>query len=209
LTTGILDAAVLGNVLNRILKLGESDDLLSEYERTRRRALLEFPNPLSINNKERLPSTDPAKVGEREMFFNKLNTDDKFHVMVNRGMDKAMEETFEVPEALRVDSCLKWSRDPLCEGFCLIGPFLWCGFQFVGRRNFYSRIHHRQPLLKRYCLQLQSSPAFYDESEIPSGISEFIHVEQTLNLVNLINFIAKQSFLHVENVLTSRWSDWQ
>jgi 2-polyprenyl-6-methoxyphenol hydroxylase-like FAD-dependent oxidoreductase len=100
LTTGILDAAVLGNVLNRILKLGESDELLSEYERTRRKAFLEFTNPLSISNKERLTSTDPAKVGEREWFFNKLKTDDEFHVMVNRGMDKAMEETFEVPDVL-------------------------------------------------------------------------------------------------------------
>jgi hypothetical protein len=100
LTTGILDATVLGNILNRILKLGESDHLLSEYERTRRQAFLEFTNPLSIANKERMCSTDPEKVKEREWFFNKLNTDDEFQKIVNRGMDKAMEETFEVPEVL-------------------------------------------------------------------------------------------------------------
>jgi 2-polyprenyl-6-methoxyphenol hydroxylase-like FAD-dependent oxidoreductase len=100
LTTGILDAAVLGNVLNRILKLGESEDLLSEYEGTRRKAFLEFTNPLSIANKERMTSTDPAKVAEREWFFNKLNTDEDFHLMINRGMDHAMEETFEVPKVL-------------------------------------------------------------------------------------------------------------
>jgi 2-polyprenyl-6-methoxyphenol hydroxylase-like FAD-dependent oxidoreductase len=100
LTTGILDAAVLGNVLNRILKLEASDDLLSEYEGTRRTAFLEFTNPLSIGNKERMTSTDPEKVAEREWFFNKLNTEPEFHVMVNRSMDKAMEETFEVPEVL-------------------------------------------------------------------------------------------------------------
>ena len=95
MTIGILDAAVLGNILNRILKLGASDDLLSEYERTRRKAFLEFTNPLSIGNKERLTSTDPEKVAERECFFDKLNTEPQFHVVVNRSMDKAMEETFE------------------------------------------------------------------------------------------------------------------
>jgi len=100
LTTGILDAAVLGNVLNRILKLGESDDLLSDYESTRRRAFLEFTNPLSIGNKERLTSIDPEKVAEREFFFNKLNTEPDFHILVNRSMDKAVEETFEVPEVI-------------------------------------------------------------------------------------------------------------
>ena len=91
---------VLGNVLNRILKLGESDDLLSEYERTRRQAFLEFTNPMSIANKERLCSIDPEKVAQREWFFNKLNIDDEFQKKLNRGMDKAMEETFEVPEIL-------------------------------------------------------------------------------------------------------------
>jgi len=100
LTSGILDAAVAGNVLNRILKLGESDDLLSDFAETRRTAFLEFTNPLSIANKERLTSTDPEKVAEREWFFNKLNTDDEFQRIVNQGMDKAIENTFEVPEVL-------------------------------------------------------------------------------------------------------------
>jgi hypothetical protein len=55
--------------------LGESEDLLSEYERTRRRAFLEWKNPLSIGNKERLTSTNPEKVAERREFFKNLNTD--------------------------------------------------------------------------------------------------------------------------------------
>jgi len=91
---------VLGNVLKRIFKLGEPDELLSKYADTRREAFLNFTNPLSIANKHRLSATDPQNVAEREFFFNKLKTDDEFQKMVNRGMDKAMEETFEVPEVL-------------------------------------------------------------------------------------------------------------
>jgi len=100
LTSGILDAAVAGNALNRILKLGESDDLLSDFAETRRKAFLEFTNPLSIANKERLTSTDPKTVAERNWFFNKLNTDDEFQKIVNQGMDRAMENTFEIPDVL-------------------------------------------------------------------------------------------------------------
>jgi hypothetical protein len=47
-----------------------------------------------------LTSTEPDKVAEREWFYNKLNTDIEFHVIVNEGMDKAMEQTFEVPDVL-------------------------------------------------------------------------------------------------------------
>lgn len=84
----MLDAAVLGNVLNHILKLGDSDGLLSDHERTQRKAFLEFTNSLSIGNKERLTSTDPEKVPGRDRFLNKLNTEPEFHVKWTRQWKK-------------------------------------------------------------------------------------------------------------------------
>ena len=88
---------MLGNVFHRILLLGESEDLLSEYERTRRRAFLEWTNPLSIGNKERLTSTDPEKVAERQEFFKSLNTDPEYvKVVLGKRMEGAMPELFEV-----------------------------------------------------------------------------------------------------------------
>jgi 2-polyprenyl-6-methoxyphenol hydroxylase-like FAD-dependent oxidoreductase len=92
-----LDAVVLGNVFHRILLLGESEDLLSEYERTRRSAFLEWTNPLSIGNKERLTSTDPEKVAERQEFFKNLNTDPEYvKEVLGKRMEGAMPESFEV-----------------------------------------------------------------------------------------------------------------
>ena len=48
MTTSIPDAAVAGNVLNRILKIHELDNVLSEYAEIYRKVFLEFTNPLSI-----------------------------------------------------------------------------------------------------------------------------------------------------------------
>ncbi|KAJ9143471.1 hypothetical protein NKR23_g6577 [Pleurostoma richardsiae] len=73
LTTGFLDAALLGNVLKEIIKDGQPLARLQEYGQERRYRFLEYTNKAAITNRKRLLSTASEDVEEREEFFAQLN----------------------------------------------------------------------------------------------------------------------------------------
>ncbi|KAF8247174.1 FAD/NAD(P)-binding domain-containing protein [Wilcoxina mikolae CBS 423.85] len=74
LTTGLLDAAHLGEALHQILVGGRpSYEVLKDYEEQRRKAFLDMTNRSSILQKNRLMSTELGDIREREEFFERLN----------------------------------------------------------------------------------------------------------------------------------------
>ena len=98
LTTGLLDAAALGNCLIRILTRGgaeAADALLSSYAQSRRRAFVEYTNASSIANKLRLQSDHPEEVCKREAFFARLNGDPDFVRELANRMNEALQGDFE------------------------------------------------------------------------------------------------------------------
>lgn len=75
LTGGILDAYTSGNASAPRLNGGESDGLLTWCAYSRRDAWRNITGSTSVANLLRLYSTDPKLVKEREVFFERLNTD--------------------------------------------------------------------------------------------------------------------------------------
>lgn len=76
LTTGLLDAAHVGRVLKQIIVDGASETLLESYNEARRSAFLEYTNPISIANFERLKSIELDVVKKRGQFFEKIKKPD-------------------------------------------------------------------------------------------------------------------------------------
>jgi hypothetical protein len=66
LTTGLLDAAALGNCLIRFLVI---HDLLMKYVDVRRKAWVKITNPEPTGFKYRVSSMNPEHVEERKRFF--------------------------------------------------------------------------------------------------------------------------------------------
>ena len=99
-----MDAVTLGNILHRIIKLGESPDLLKEYETVRRKVFLEVTNPMSMNNKAILCSTEQEDVEVRAHFFHMVNSNSDFHHLMNRGLEPQFSNIFEVDETKAVDN---------------------------------------------------------------------------------------------------------
>jgi 2-polyprenyl-6-methoxyphenol hydroxylase-like FAD-dependent oxidoreductase len=92
LTTGLLDAATLGNCLIRMLVKGESDILLTRYADSRRKAWVDVTNAESAAFKYRLSSTDPKHVAERERYFNALNNDPDIHRRIANSMNEVLQD---------------------------------------------------------------------------------------------------------------------
>jgi 2-polyprenyl-6-methoxyphenol hydroxylase-like FAD-dependent oxidoreductase len=92
LTTGLLDAATLGNCLIRVIVKGESDNLLTKYATVRRKAWVEVTNPESTAFKYRVSSMKPEHVEERKHFFDALNNDPNIHKFIANSMNEVLEE---------------------------------------------------------------------------------------------------------------------
>ncbi|KAK4944543.1 hypothetical protein LTR10_015977 [Elasticomyces elasticus] len=76
LTTGLMDASLLGHVLNRILVDGQPSSLLDVYAEKRRAVFVDFTSPTATANRQRLLGTDLETLKEREDFFAKINKPD-------------------------------------------------------------------------------------------------------------------------------------
>jgi 2-polyprenyl-6-methoxyphenol hydroxylase-like FAD-dependent oxidoreductase len=100
LTTGLLDAAALGNVLIRVLIKGEdanADELLDRYAQVRRKAFAEYSNPQSIENKYRLHSQDEQVNKKRNAFFHALTTKPKeTSTLMASQMNQFLDDDFAV-----------------------------------------------------------------------------------------------------------------
>ena len=92
LTTGLLDAACLGNCLIRILTKKEPDTLLTQYAETRRKAWLTVTDPESTAFKHRLSSTEPQHIKDREGFFYALNNDPNVYTHIANSMNEVLED---------------------------------------------------------------------------------------------------------------------
>lgn len=76
LTTGLLDAALLGRILRRVLLQGQSSSQLHNYAEERRSAFLAHTSPMAIANLERLMGSNEGAVKDRDELFEQLNTGD-------------------------------------------------------------------------------------------------------------------------------------
>ena len=61
LTSGILDAAHLGDAMAAVVRGAAPEQVLDDYAQERRRIFLDFTSPTASENKRRLGETDPAR----------------------------------------------------------------------------------------------------------------------------------------------------
>jgi 2-polyprenyl-6-methoxyphenol hydroxylase-like FAD-dependent oxidoreductase len=78
LTSGLLDADLLGDALPAVIKRAAGDDLLDRYADERRRVFLEVTGPTAAENIRRLKETDPEKRRADNARFEKLKNDPQF-----------------------------------------------------------------------------------------------------------------------------------
>ncbi|KAF4555598.1 FAD-binding domain-containing protein 29 [Elsinoe fawcettii] len=99
LTTGLMDAAALGNCFIKIYKYNEpAQHLLERYAEVRKEAWVKYTNPGSIDFKLRVHSTHPDAVASREKFFDALNNDPDIHVKMATMMNEVIQDEFSLPE---------------------------------------------------------------------------------------------------------------
>jgi 2-polyprenyl-6-methoxyphenol hydroxylase-like FAD-dependent oxidoreductase len=78
LTSGLLDADLLGDALSAVIKRAADDDLLDRYAAERQRVFREVTGPTAAENKRRLKETDPEKKRADNERFRKLRDDPQF-----------------------------------------------------------------------------------------------------------------------------------
>jgi 2-polyprenyl-6-methoxyphenol hydroxylase-like FAD-dependent oxidoreductase len=92
LTTGLLDAATLGNCLIRVIVNGEAELLLDKYAEQRRKAWVDVTDKESAAFKFRLSSMKPEHVAERKRYFNALNNDPEIHRRIANSMNEVLQD---------------------------------------------------------------------------------------------------------------------
>ena len=78
LTSGLLDADLLGDALPAVIKDAASDDLLDRYAEERQRVFREITGPTAAENLRRVKETDPEKKRADNARFDKLRDDPQF-----------------------------------------------------------------------------------------------------------------------------------
>jgi 2-polyprenyl-6-methoxyphenol hydroxylase-like FAD-dependent oxidoreductase len=78
LTSGLLDADLLGDALPAVINRAADDALLDRYARERRRVFLEVTGPTAAENIRRLKEADPEKKRADNARFEKLRNDPQF-----------------------------------------------------------------------------------------------------------------------------------
>ena len=78
LTSGLLDANLLGDALPAVIKRAAADDLLDRYAQERQRVFREVTGPTAAENKRRLQESDPEKKRADNQRFDKLRDDPQF-----------------------------------------------------------------------------------------------------------------------------------
>jgi 2-polyprenyl-6-methoxyphenol hydroxylase-like FAD-dependent oxidoreductase len=78
LTSGLLDADLLGDALSAVIKRAADDDLLDRYAQERQRVFREVTGPTAAENKRRMKETDPDKKRADNERFRKLRDDPQF-----------------------------------------------------------------------------------------------------------------------------------
>ena len=97
LTTGLLDAALLGRILKRILLQDQPRSDLHTYAEERRSAFLAYTNPMAIANLQRLMGSDEGAVKDREKLFEHLNNGDRDCIRQFGEAQLKLSSTLRVP----------------------------------------------------------------------------------------------------------------
>lgn len=98
MTTGITDAACLGDALVVALQGICGEEILQEYADRRRKVFLEVSNPRSIEAKRKAQS-DPNNLSDADKeFYRRMNEDDDFQI---EGMKASMDlqTLLDIPES--------------------------------------------------------------------------------------------------------------
>jgi FAD binding domain len=96
LTTGITDAACLGDALVAVLQGHADDSLLQTYSDVRRKIFLEVSNPRSIEAKRKAQS-DPENLSDEDKeFYRKMNEDDQFQIEGMKG-SMVLQTLLDIP----------------------------------------------------------------------------------------------------------------
>jgi 2-polyprenyl-6-methoxyphenol hydroxylase-like FAD-dependent oxidoreductase len=85
LTTGITDAACLGDALVAVMQGHADDSLLQTYSDLRRKVFLEISNPRSIEAKRKAQS-DPENLSDEDKeFYRKMREDEQYQIEGMKG----------------------------------------------------------------------------------------------------------------------------
>ena len=80
----------------RCIRDGENDELITKALHERREIWTNMVNPMSQGNYLRLCSEDPAAVQERERFFDRLNDDMSFQLMIKESFGALLPNNYAV-----------------------------------------------------------------------------------------------------------------
>lgn len=97
MSTGITDAACLGDALVAVIQGICDDSLLQEYADRRRKVFLEISNPRSIEAKRKAQSDPDHLSDEDKEFYRRMNEDDEFQIEGMRGT-MALQTSLDIPQ---------------------------------------------------------------------------------------------------------------
>lgn len=100
LTTGILDAYTIGNVLSMVCLGQGSEQVLLEAANDRRLTWLNVTNKLSMAMYRRLACDEPEDDHEREEYFKSLNADSDYPKQVRALVEQIAGKTFAGPSVV-------------------------------------------------------------------------------------------------------------
>ena len=97
MTTGITDAACLGDALVAVMQGIADDSLLQQYSDLRRKVFLEISNPRSIEAKRKAQS-DPNNLSDADKeFYRKMNEDENFQIEGMKG-SMVLQTLLDIPQ---------------------------------------------------------------------------------------------------------------
>ena len=97
LTTGITDAACLGDALVAVMQGIADDSLLQTYSDVRKKVFTEISNPRSIEAKRKAQS-DPNNLSEADKeFYRKMNEDETFQIEGMKG-SMVLQTLLDIPQ---------------------------------------------------------------------------------------------------------------
>ena len=102
MTTGITDAACLGDALVGVLKGLIDDTILQTYADVRRKVFLEISNPRSIEAKRKAQS-DPENLSDADKeFYRRMKEDDEFQIEGMKG-SMVLQTLLDIPGLTEVN----------------------------------------------------------------------------------------------------------
>jgi hypothetical protein len=97
LTTGITDAACLGDALVAVMQGIADDSLLQTYSDARKKVFTEISNPRSIEAKRKAQS-DPNNLSDADKeFYRKMNEDEEFQIEGMKG-SMVLQTLLDIPQ---------------------------------------------------------------------------------------------------------------